>query len=154
LCFVTNVLDCSLFLLHSYFLQPQWSSGSRVGGQACQIDLNVLQALNARLRQQEQQCHHLEVALRQQQQQSEIILKRKLTQTDLSGRRCRGNAVFVVGVLSISAMFVQSYCVHHTLFNIMSMKAFPSYVKFNILPRHTDIAAIQVCEAELTLSQT
>jgi hypothetical protein len=38
-----------------------------------------LQALSARLRQQEQQCHHLEVGLRQQQQQSEIILKRKLT---------------------------------------------------------------------------
>jgi hypothetical protein len=82
MCFVSNVLGCSLFLLHSYILQSQWSSGSKVGGQACQIDLNVLQALNARLRQQEQHCHHLEVTLRQQQQQSEIVLKRKLTQTD------------------------------------------------------------------------
>ena len=109
--FVITVFGCSLFLLHSHILQPQWSSGSKVGGQACQIDLNVLQALNARLRQQEQQCHHLEVTLRQQQQQSESILKRKLMQTDLCGSQCRGSVVFVVGILSILVMFIQVSCV-------------------------------------------
>jgi hypothetical protein len=108
---VSSVFGCNLFLLHAHILQPHWSSGAKVGGQACRIDLNVLQAMNARLRQQEQQCHHLEVVLRQQQQQSEIILKRKLTQTDLCGRQCRGNVVFVVGILSILAKLVQSSCV-------------------------------------------
>ncbi|XP_069682969.1 ninein homolog isoform X2 [Periplaneta americana] len=55
---------------------PHWTAGAKAGGQACRIDLNILQALNARLRQQEQQCRHLQQALKQQQQQSESILKR------------------------------------------------------------------------------
>jgi hypothetical protein len=93
---VSYVFVYSLFLLHLHTLQPQWASGAKVGGQACRIDLNVLQALNARLRQQEQQCHHLEVTLRQQQQQSEIILKRKLTLNDLCGRQCKQNVAFMM----------------------------------------------------------
>ncbi|XP_046733917.1 blastoderm-specific protein 25D isoform X2 [Diprion similis] len=44
------------------------------GEQACRIDLNVLQALNARLQSQEQKCHHLQVSLKQQQQYTDRIL--------------------------------------------------------------------------------
>nr|CAD7586372.1 unnamed protein product [Timema genevievae] len=44
--------------------------------QACQIDLNVLQTLNSRLRHQEQQCRQLQAALKLQQQQSDSLLKR------------------------------------------------------------------------------
>nr|CAD7568032.1 unnamed protein product [Timema californicum] len=43
--------------------------------QACQIDLNVLQTLNSRLRHQEQQCRQLQATLKLQQQQSDSLLK-------------------------------------------------------------------------------
>ncbi|KAJ9587226.1 hypothetical protein L9F63_019250, partial [Diploptera punctata] len=58
-----------------FSLPPHWSSTPKVGGQACRIDLNVLQSMNARLRQQEQQLQHMQLALKQQQKQSESILK-------------------------------------------------------------------------------
>lgn len=44
------------------------------GEQACRIDLNVLQALNARLQSQEQKCRHFQVVLKQQQQHTDRIL--------------------------------------------------------------------------------
>ncbi|PSN57236.1 hypothetical protein C0J52_05004 [Blattella germanica] len=54
---------------------PHWTNNSKVAGQACRVDLNVLQTLNARLQRKEQQYRHLQLTLKQQQKQSESVLK-------------------------------------------------------------------------------
>ncbi|XP_068085274.1 ninein homolog [Anabrus simplex] len=50
-------------------------NGSKTAGQACRVDISVLQALNSRLRQQEQRCRHLQQALKQQQQHTDTLLR-------------------------------------------------------------------------------